>query len=130
MKAAALSDLPVNTGRGLVVPLDPVHTEIVLAVNGAFGINERQCDKMSAVLMPKLQQRKPLQIDLRLSRFEHRCISRPLRTKFCGRNGKVAVLPKFSEFWRQEFFGSMYRAFYKFKRLFAKRQIDPAAGTK
>ena len=42
----------MDAGGRLVVPMDPVHTEIRLAGSWTLGVHQWQCNKMSAVFVP------------------------------------------------------------------------------
>ena len=72
MKPAALPDLPMHAGRRCIVSLHAIDPEVVFTRRGALCIDERQCHKMTAVLMPELKQRELLEIRLSLTNLQHR----------------------------------------------------------
>jgi hypothetical protein len=66
VKATALSDLPMDPSRLLVVTLNAVHSEIWFAGRWTLSVNQWERDKVSAVFVPELEQRKLFEIDFRL----------------------------------------------------------------
>ena len=52
METAALVDLPVDAGGGIVIALDAIHAQVVTEPLRVFGIDKGQGDKGAAVRMP------------------------------------------------------------------------------
>src|SRR5215211_4459231 len=125
MKAAALADLPVHSGRPFVVALHPVNAQVRLSADRAFGINKRQRKEKAAVLVPELYERYLSEIDVGLTVLENRSMSCPLCSELQARPADVPIIPQ-STYPRRDYrLGKLYGAANKFLRPCSEREIDP-----
>src|SRR5688500_1386836 len=125
MKSAALSDLPMHSGRVLVVTLHPVHSEVWLAGRRAFSIDQRQRYEMAAVFRPKLKQRKSVQIDFILNRSEYGSIRHLFGSEFQSRQTQISVPPEFADLRRQQDLDHFNGTPHKLLRPAAEGEFDP-----
>ena len=124
MKTAAFVNLPVNAGRRFIVTLNAIHSEIVFFRCRAFRINERQCDEMPAVFVPKLKQRQFFEIRRFVHYFRYRRTLYFFRSELQSRKRHIAKLPKLFRFRRQKHFDHLDGAAHEFLRLFGKTDFN------
>ena len=96
VEAAALLDLPVDAGGGVVVALNAVHPQVVVAGVGVFGVDQRQGDEVAAILGPGLEQGDAGEPRRILHARGDGAASGGLQADFQGLGHQVAVLPQFA----------------------------------
>ena len=101
MKAAALLNLPVQTGRLRVVDLHSVDAEVVLSRDRILGVDERQRDERPAVFLPRRQHRQLIEPRWSIDNLRYRRAARVRRSEFKEVERHGAILPQFARTRRQ-----------------------------
>ena len=130
MKAAALVDLPVDAGGGVIKTLNTIHAEVVAAAVRMFGIHQRKGDKGPSVRVPGGQDGQIGQAAWFLAGFQNRSVTDVFHADFQALGQEWSCLPQGAEGWRHHMLNHIDHALDKIKGPAAKGQLQPVFGAK
>ena len=124
MKASAFLNLPMQSGRRLVINLHAINAEVVLLRQRVFCVNQRQSDKWPTVFLPGGEHRQLVQTRRAIQNFRNRSARYGLRTEFQEVANERTMLPKLRTLRWQQRFRDLYQLLNELFGLLAESEIN------
>src|SRR5690349_5735984 len=96
MKPAAFLDLPMKPRRFRVVDLDAIDSEVVFLCDRMLGVDERECEKRTAVFLPRRQHRQFVETRRAIDNLRDWRTIRVLRSEFQNIQRDRTMFPELS----------------------------------